>query len=367
MKYKMISEGFIAKADKSKDLSFAGPRFVVMDNGEIICSYITSTGLGLNNQRVNISRSKDMGKTWISQGQIWKELEDQYGIYCSISRSAEEELFLFGFRTPIDKAGEAIWSDATQGLKQNELIWAKSVDRGMTWTQPVPIPMQIPGSAEAPGAMCITKEGRWFAPYSPYNTFDPDLNVQRNQVVVLDSNDQGKTWRHNSMLKFNNRDSGGAEAWVTELKDGRLLGAAWHIRFDEGEDYPNAYAMSLDGGETWQPTGSTEIFGQSIALTPLAGGKALLIYNQRMHGEPGVRLAVACPKPDEFGTESDDIIWKAETAVQGDSGGNASDWTDFSFGEPSAVILSDNSILLGLWCSQPSEAGIKYLRFRVKS
>jgi hypothetical protein len=53
--------------------------------------------------------------------------------------------------------------------------------------------MPVSGSAEAPGTMCILNSGRWIAPYSPYNTFDPNLKVDRNQVIVMYSDDRGRT------------------------------------------------------------------------------------------------------------------------------------------------------------------------------
>lgn len=47
-----------------------------------------------------------------------------------------------------------------QGLKQNELVWSRSLDAGATWDTFRVIPMPIPGSAEAPGAMCRTRGDR---------------------------------------------------------------------------------------------------------------------------------------------------------------------------------------------------------------
>ena len=131
--------------------------------------------------------------------------------------------------------------------------------------------------------------------YAPYNTFDPQLVVDRNQIVALRSDDQGQTWRHNSMIRFDSEYSTGAEAWVIELADGRLLGTTWHLNQEDKSDHPNAYAISLDGGDTWQPTRSTGIMGQSTSLAALPDGRALFIYNQRRHGEPGVWMAVVQP------------------------------------------------------------------------
>ena len=74
--------------------------------------------------------------------------------------------------------------------------------------------------------------------YAPYNTFDPAVIVDRNQIVALRSDDRGQTWRHNSMIRFESEYSTGAEAWVIELADGRLLGATWHMNQEDSVGPP---------------------------------------------------------------------------------------------------------------------------------
>ena len=222
--------------------------------------------------------------------------------------------------------------------------------------------MPIPGAAEAPGALTILRSGRMICCYAPYNTFDPGLVVDRNQIVALRSDDGGRTWRHNAMIRFESEHSTGAEAWVIELADGRLLGTTWHLNQHDKSDHPNAYAISLDGGDTWRPARSTGIMGQSTALAALPDGRALFIYNQRRHGEPGVWLAVVNPTEHDFGIESNEIVWRAQTRTQSGSTGDHTAWTDFSFGEPSVTLLPDGTLLVALWCVQPAGQGIRYAR-----
>ena len=167
------------------------------------------------------------------------------------------------------------------------------------------------------------------------------------------------------MLRFDDVNSGGSEAWVVELADGRLLGASWHHSYSDGTDYPNAYAISLDGGLTWGPTRSTGIMGQSTALAALPDGRALFIYNQRKHGEVGVWLAMVAPTESDFGVEANELIWRAETGTQTDTSGELLEWTDFSFGEPSVTLLPDGALFAALWCIHPSGRGVKYMKLRM--
>jgi hypothetical protein len=358
MPFAVQAEGFITQRRIA-----VGPRTAVAPNGDVFCSAMLTAALGTNDFVPVMYRSVDGGVTWVEQGPVWPHLAGHWSIFASISRDSGGRLFLCGSRTAIDKVGESFWSDATQGLKQNELIWAQSTDSGRGWTEPTVIAMPIPGAAEAPGALCCTRRGRWLLPYSPYNTFDPGVSVQRNQVVVVHSDDQGRTWDHAVMLRFADARSGAAEAWVVELSDGRLLGTAWHLGHG-GADHPNAYALSHDGGTTWGPTQSTGILGQSTALAALPDQRALFIYNQRKHGEPGVWLAVVRPTDADFGVEANEVVWRAETPTQKGTSGAHDEWSDFSFGEPFVTVLSEDRLLVALWCIQPSGRGIRFVKLR---
>ena len=298
MQFDITEEGFVHQCTPgSAGAVAAGPRLAVTDAGDVVCSFMVQSALGINDFVPMCARSSDRGRTWSAAAPIWPELIGVQSLFCSVSRSPAGDLFLFGKRWTIDEPGESFWCDATQGMKQNELFWARSEDGGHTWTAPQPIAMPIAGSAEAPGAMQVLRNGRWIAPYAPYNTFDPDLVVDRNQVVLMYSDDEGNTWQHASMFRFDSTQSTGAEAWAVELADGRILGTGWHINQGDGGDFPNAYALSLDGGVNWSLTLSTGILGQATALTALPDGRALFVYNQRQHGEVGG--VDRCDSPDD--------------------------------------------------------------------
>ena len=227
--------------------------------------------------------------------------------------------------------------------------------------------MPIPGAAEAPGPMTQTRGGRLVAVYAPYNTFDASVEVDRNQIVFVKSDDVGQTWSHTSMLRFADPEGGGAESWVVELADRRLVGTAWSMSLATGRDELIPFGISHDGGDTWTTTRSTGIRGQATSLAPLPDGRLLLVYNQREQPDPGVWLAVATPSDHDFGLGRIGPAWLAEQATRNteDSGHDA--WTDFSFGEPSVTLLPDGDVMVTLWCAQPSGTGIRYIRLAGES
>ncbi len=368
MPWEILQQGFVIKQSpvaRGTDIAI-GPRIVVLPDGEAVCSFMFSAKTATNDFVPALCRSSDGGRTWSQPQFVWPHLRSRWSLFTSISRDPYSgSLHLYGTQTPIDMPGESNWSNETQGLKANELIWSSSRDDGRTWTEPVVIPMPIAGAAEAPGPLCVTRSGRWVACYSPYNTFDPSLRVDRSQVVALWSDDLGTTWRHGGMLRFERPDIGAAEAWAIELADDRLLGTCWRIP-DDGSELQNAYALSHDGGIRWTPTASTGTMGQTTALAPLPDGRALFLYNQRKHGEPGVRAALVRPNESSFCIEEDDYLWRAETRTQSASSGSLSEWSDFSFGEPSMAGLPDETWLAVLWCIQPSGSGIRCIRVRLR-
>jgi hypothetical protein len=362
----ILDHGFVARCGTpaQADGIAVGPRLAVLPDGAIVCSWMRNSATGVNDFVPMLSRSRDLGRHWSDGTPVWPRLSDKWSIFVSVSADRGGRVFLYGTRTAIDQPGETFWCEATSGLKKNELVWAVSADRGDSWPDPSPIAMPIAGAAEAPGALCAARSGRWLAPYSPYNTFDPRMPVDRSQVVVLFSDDGGQTWRATSMMRFADGDTGAAEAWLVELSDGRLLGTCWHVA-RRGGDLPNAFAISHAGGDTWRPTRSTGIFGQSTALAALPDGRALFVYNQRKHGEPGVWLATVRPSDSDFGVERNEIVWRAESPTGSATSGDLAEWTDFSFGEPSVAVLPDGSLLVALWCVEPSGSGIRYVRLRI--
>ncbi len=153
---------------------------------------------------------------------------------------------------------------------------AESVDNRSAWSEPVKIPMRGPSAAGETAPLCVTFNGRWIAPYSPYNTFDPSMIVDRNQVAAAVSDDFGRCWTDVCVLRFDDADSSAAKAWIIETDRNKLGATSWHLNQKNGSDYPNTYAVSTDNGKTWSKTRHTGTMGQTTALVELPGGKVVL-------------------------------------------------------------------------------------------
>ncbi len=366
MKYGVIEEGFVHRCPQEGPESVAGTsRCAISAGGDILCSFMLQSGLGINDFLPCIARSSDGGSTWKMQGPVWPHLRGKYSMNPSIGRGPQGDLLLFGSSTPITRPGEPFWNEQAGGMLQNDLIWSRSSDEGHTWIEPQPVPIPLSGAAETPAPICVTRAGRWLGPYSPHRTTDRTLNVDLHHVVVMVSDDEGQSWTHTSMIRVMQEDSAVAEAWVAELSDGVLLGTCWHVRRGEGDDYPNAFALSSDGGDSWFPTASTTIRGQSTGLAAWREGMALFTYNQRRHDTPGVWLAVAKPSDTDFGIQANQIVWHATVPTQKGGSTKLDNWTSFAFGEPSVTVLADDTLLVVFWCIQPDGRGIRFVKVRL--
>jgi len=363
--FEVLDEGWIARRRPEEAGRIGGPSCVVIQHDTLLSTYITQSAMGINDFCPHLAKSRDGGIRWQDCGPIWPQLADDWSILVTISRGPSGELFLFGSRCRIDHTDETFWCEATQGLKENELVWSRSHDDGATWTDPAPIPMPFSAAAEAPLPMCISQSGRWICCYSPYNTFDPSVTVDRSQAVVLVSDDEGQTWQHDRLLSYRESQSGNAAVSVTELSSGRFLAAGWHLHLAEEQDFPNGFAMSNDGLH-WEPTRSTGIMGQSVGLAPLPDGRVLMYYTQRKHGPVGIGMAVAHPQAETFGLEQTEIVWHAERATEHNSSGDHAEWTDFAFGMTVVTRLDTKTVLLSFWLHQPDGRGVRYVRFRIK-
>lgn len=365
-KYQILDEGFIHQCPETGPESVAATsRLVVTAAGDVLCSFHLQSGLGVNDFAPCLSRSKDGGQTWTFQGLTWPHLRERFSINCSISKAPNGDLLLYGFRMPITSPGELFWCQETRGILPDELIWSRSTDEGHTWTEPKAFVLPLPGAAETPSSICVTRSGRWIAPYAPHNTFDPNLQVDLRHTVIMISDDEGKSWRHQSIMRVEGEDSCVAASWVVELTNGTLLSTCCHLARSTGDDFPNPFTMSSDDGQTWLPTGSTGIMGQAEGLAPWKEREALFVYNQRRCGEPGVWLAVAEPSAAGFGITANEIIWNPATVTRDGGSAEFSNWTNYSFGEPAVTVLPDETVLIVFWCIQPQGRGIGYVRLRI--
>lgn len=359
----MKNEGFIYQIEDAEQTGASGSRCVVLSSGEMLCSFAVYSALGSNDMKPVLARSSDGGTTWSPPALMWPDAAQRWSIFGAIGRGRDDELLLYGSRWSIDHPGESFWCTKTHSMKQNQLVWARGTDQGRRWSPLREIPHPIPGAAELANPLVLTRGNRLVGCYSPKRVMGDDCLLPVNRVICVWSDDFGNTWRSSEMFHSDNPKSEFAECWVTELDDGRLLGTGYHFeRAESRVNFPNAFALSHDRGQTWSKMASTGIMGQSTGLAALAGGQALMVYNQRAQAPRGVWLAHAQPTDADFGLLSNACVWHEPDAANASAGAAHRDWLNIRFGEPSVTVLSDDTLFITFWCQQSTGAGIRFVK-----
>ncbi len=355
--FKKIAEGNVFfTAEKNK--ATAGPRVAVLPDGTLACTYMVNSYVGSNDFVAYIAYSKD-GSVWTEGKPIWPELIGKKSMFISIRNTENGKVAIGGMWFEAGAPGEAFWVDEPAGMKENKLIWCLS-DDGYSFPIPQEIDLPYYASAEQPGGILVDADGTMTMIYSPYPTIERREPVDTNGIVMVRSTDGGKTFVPSRFGPFEGTGTY-AESWLVRLTDGRLMAGSWLIGDPINQD---VYFLSNDNGKTFSGPHFMGFKGQTTSLAPYLDNTVLIPYNQRKTGTIGVWLALAKPDGASFNMLANEPVWEAEIATRSNTSGDFTNWTDYSFGEPSLAVLPDGTFLAVLWYQQMGGAGIRYIRIK---
>ena len=152
MKLETISEGWVTQRQPDTPTAIAaGPRCAVTRAGDVVCTFMVQSKLGINDFKPMLARSTDGGETWSEGRLLWPYLTGALLDLRLCEPCAGWRPVLFrNAAIPSIRPGETFWSEATQGLKANELFWSRSTDGGDTWAEPRGHPHADPRRGRGP-------------------------------------------------------------------------------------------------------------------------------------------------------------------------------------------------------------------------
>lgn len=342
------------------------PSIVLMDNGEMLASFVIGEAFEAVNLNTYVSRSKDMGETWSKPQPL---IEQQNKILSTCSRitafpNGEVAAVVVQFHRE-DHPLEGIANPQNIGFVPTELLVVRSADFGHSWQLPEAIVPPLTGPCfELCGPIVPLRDGRWLWPTSTLRNWE-GFCPNGLKMIALVSHDRGSTWPE--YLDVMDRHADGVIFWeskIIELANNMLVGVAWAYDEAQGKDLPNHYTLSRDGGKTWLAPLSTNIQGQTMAITELNDGRLLCVY--RRMDKPGLWVTVSRLDNDAWINENEFPLWgsQAESLAQR-SDNMVHDFNELKFGAPSITLLPGNDVYIAFWCYEKMVSNIRWFKLIV--
>lgn len=220
-----------------------------------------------------------------------------------------------------------------------------SEDYGVTWSDPISVPLTAPHGPTACKDGSLVYMGK---------LMDPDY-LAENPIVVYTSKDGGYTWEYTGTVPPGDDIivQNMHEPHVVELPNGRLLGA---IRIHERKSQPDftVYVThSDDKGKTWSTPVCIGCDGAPPHLLVHSSGAVICSYSRRRDDEIG-RGERCCVSYDNGETWTEDYVVDDRIDKQLD------------MGYPASVELSDGSILTVYYQCLPGDWHTSVLSTRWK-
>lgn len=345
----------------------AFPQCIRFDDGEILCGFSVGGGQFVYGG-TDWARSTDGGRTWTLGGTVLPATTDPISAnFLKLTRSHDDRtVYAYGLR---------YWGDPNDrfGERFGEPALCTSADRGRTWSAARVLPLADGAGSARPSEQKTSLEishslletaGGWLL--APAATLAaPDRLGE--EVFVGISFDGGETWPERStVFKDPQARYGYWEQKLAEVAPGCLMATAWTVTLGEYQDCPNSFALSHDGGRTWNAACSTGIMGQTMTPIPLGDDRLLVLYNRR-YGRQGIVAALVTFTKTEWTVHFDTMLYDAGADRDRPQDGltGVDELKSFAFGFPTGIRLQDGTILTTHWCVESDVCGIRWTRLRI--
>ena len=200
---------------------------------------------------ISLKRSVDQGRNWLPLQIIERQTGFDYSDPRPVVDRQTGEVFVF-YTQWLDLCAQNY--DCIGPNDPNYLLYKKSLDNGVTWSDVVNVSAQVKDptwrSINAGPGHGIQLQ--WQSAQQGQNgrLLFPAIVRAANSafyVVTIYSDDHGSTWQRGALTPI----SGPTEADIVELTDGRLLMTA---RNDGAASVSRFHFLSNDGGQSWQQT-----------------------------------------------------------------------------------------------------------------
>ncbi|MCX6993703.1 MAG: sialidase family protein [Kiritimatiellaeota bacterium] len=344
------------------------PSLVSLSNGGLLGVCRSGSTKDTDDETIEVCESHDNGHTWSAPHRPFAT-PALNGLRGSLKVGYITELesgHLLAGVMWIDRTtypGQPLFNTETNGCLPMTILLADSHDFGATWSawRSVPMPEEI-GPPSLTNPILKLKDGT-LAMSIETNKNYRDRSPWRQQVVLLHSADQGKTWGPPKIAGFD--QTGRIFNWDQRAgvaPDGRIVTFLW--TYDtQAKAYLNIHRrISLDGGRTWSHAEDIGMTDQASHPAILPDGRVVLAWVDRFKTH-SIRARLAPAIDRAFDPASEVIIYTPEHASAGNTdAAGALGMSIWSFGLPYAEALPGGDVLALYYAGTDTAMDMRYAR-----
>jgi sialidase-1 len=332
------------------------PGIVQLPDGELVAIFTIGQAFDAADGRAHVSRSADNGRTWsapvrLNAQEVVPEESESFKPLLLADGTLLATGYVFVRPTPLTP----IVDPETFALLTLRNKTSRSTDGGRTWS--VPGYFDIEGQPLELSGPCIQlASGRIIGATAPFH-----LGKEGHAGWIIASDDNGRSWR--KLSEFYRSAAGNVSTWesrICALGGDRVGVIFWAYDNAAGVNLTNHFALSNDGGQSFEPVRDTGIRGQASNLLWLGGDKLLTIHS---HREAPVGLIVR--RVDigggGFAVEKELNLF-ADEAMGSSTVDIKQQFGSLKFGQPSLVRLQNGEIFAACWSFEQGQYVIKGYR-----
>lgn len=353
MKLRKIGEGIIFGSENPKEGDVSGymPFICEMDDGTLLVPHSIGSRFDGPDCDTYIVESRDGGRTFRKHDRPVMDTSDReypVPVSCKVTNAGGGHVLAVGYGFVRNKGEAGPANPETNGLLDCPIFFAESFDGGVSFSRPVEVDTAWGPHCEASAPLLILPNGDYVTPTAAM----PDWEGGYRSPMcgrLLRSCDGGRTWNDDTVVMDFGPDVSAWEQRICRTESGKLVVIGWNENLRTGELMNNHVAISEDNGRSFGAPIDTGIHGQASGVCAIGGDRILTTHAMRRDVDRvGVMATIVNLADGGWDVEYRELIWEP-SFVMTKTTGNLEVFSALRFGQPSAVLLKDGTVMYTQW------------------
>ncbi len=364
----VVESGLIfqgTESDRNNNVSFCG--LTVLPNGTLLAGARLASAKDSPDGNIGIWISNDAGKTWFGPNLPFQtEWEEKRGCLRAgnITPITDEHWMMALLWVDRRVTGRPMYNSATGGLCEMFPVLSETHDAGKSWT---PLRRLAPSPGQLPTALCgpilQLEDGTLACPLEIQKEYDDPGPIFNHSVLLL-SHDGGNTWPERVLVAGEPlEDRVYWDQRIAMLGNGNLINTFWTYHTKQEHDMNVHVSFSHDNARTWSRPVDTGIIGQIAEPVVIHSRHIILLYVRRDREQ---RLMARESHDSGHSWDRDsEICFYEHLAGKGHSSNLFNAMSEWSFGHPKGIKLSENELFAVFYAGEGQNTGLHYCRIRI--